>query len=105
MTPEVNEALHRVQRDFPDVRWVEDDGDVILYREGSPRFYFLTEGGALREDDVRAELDGEEAPVSEGAPAAPEVLEEQPTPEPAADAPDVVVTIADGKVTVKVEGE
>jgi len=62
MTPEHNDALHRVQRAHPDVRWVEEDGSVILYREESKRFIYLVLGGSLIEEDAMAalaELDAE----------------------------------------------
>lgn len=78
MTPEHNDALHRVQRAHPNVRWIEEDGSVILYREDSKRFIYLVLGGSLLEEDAMealAKLDAELA----GAPVEPE--------------PDPVVTI------------
>jgi len=56
MTPEHNDALHRVQRAHPNVRWVEEDGSVILYREDSKRFIYLVLGGSLIEEDAMAAL-------------------------------------------------
>ena len=56
MTPEHNDALHRVQRAHPDVRWIEEDGSVILYREDSKRFIYLVLGGSLIEEDAMAAL-------------------------------------------------
>ena len=62
MTPEHNDALHRVQRAHPYVRWIEEDGSVILYREDSKRFIYLVLGGSLIEEDAMealAKLDAE----------------------------------------------
>lgn len=78
MTPEANDALHRVQALHPYVKWVEDDGDVILYREDSKAFVFLVMGGALVEEKALAELEALAAELA-GVQAAPE--------------PDPVVTV------------
>lgn len=67
MTPEANDALHRVQAAHPYVKWVEEDGDVILYREDSKAFIFLVMGGALLEEKAMADLEALDA-MLRGAP-------------------------------------
>ncbi len=63
MTPEHNDALHRVQRAHPHVRWIEEDGDIILYREESKRFIHLVVGGVLFESEALAALAALEAEI------------------------------------------
>lgn len=103
MTPEANDALHRVMADYPAVKWTADGPDtVILYFENSKVFVFLsTEEGGLDEAKARRELDVIIGALTDVlAPAAPEgepepggvPADEAPpadvvSPEPAADPP------------------
>jgi hypothetical protein len=59
MTPEANDALHRIEADYPSVKWTQDGPDtVILYFEHIRAYVFLcSDAMSLDEARTRAELD------------------------------------------------